>query len=150
MIKTFTYKTTINSSKEKVFVTLTDKDLYPRWTLPWGENMTYSGDWKMGTHITFYSELEGGTKAFIDNIILNEAIEMTHVAMVDKDHIEIANLDETMKKWIGSKENYYFKAIDENTTELKVIMITDEVFQEMYDGTFPKALAIIKDMSENN
>jgi len=69
--------------------------------------------------------------------------------MVNPKNIEVELTDEMMKKWIGSLEEYNFRKVNDNQTELKVIMTVDEAFQPMFDGAWPKALGYFKDICES-
>jgi hypothetical protein len=53
-----------------------------------------------------------------------------------------------MKKWIGSLEEYYFKADDDNTTTFEVVMVSDEMFEDM-SKAWPKALELFKGICES-
>lgn len=56
--------------------------------------------------------------------------------------------DETMRKWIGSREDYNFRKDGESKTILEVVMKVDEVFQEMFDNAWPEALEYFKKICE--
>jgi len=128
---------------------MTDKSVYPQWAKAWGEGMDYKGEWKEGEHIAFFDQSQGGTKVHVEKLVPNELIKTTHVAMVNTEAAEIELSDEMMKKWIGSKENYYFKAEGDSTTLLEVEMITDEAFEEMMQA-WPKALESLKEICESD
>lgn len=147
-MKTLKYSIQINKPQDLVFNKIMDKSVYPDWAKAWGEGMTYEGTWKMGEAISFLDDLRGGTKAVIEDMRPHEYIKMKHVAMVDSQNIEVEAADESMKKWIGSQENYYFKEVNENQTTFEVEMVVDESFQQMFDETWPKALQYFKEVSE--
>lgn len=146
-MKTLTYKTTINKPVGLVFNKMMDKSVYPDWGKAWGEGMTYEGVWKEGEHISFFDTSGQGTKVVIEEINPNEAIKMKHVAMVEAGNKEVAELDETMKKWIGSREDYFFKAISESETELTIVIEADEAFEQMMQA-WDKGLVYFKDICE--
>ncbi len=148
-MKTFTYSIKINRPRDQVFKTVTDRSTYPKWAKAWGEGMTYEGEWKEGQHISFYNQTEGGTKAIIEEISPNEHIKARHVAMVNPDNVEMELTDDMMRKWIGSREEYYFKEEGNNETLLEVVMVTDEAFAEMLEE-WPKALQYLKEVCEAN
>lgn len=153
-MKTLTYSITINKPQDQVFNKILDKSSYSKWTKAWGPEMTYEGEWKEGEHVSFLdktegSPSEGGTKVIIEKFTPHEHIRAKHIAMVDRENNEIEPTDDMMKKWIGSLEEYYFKKIDDNTTEVQVVMSTDPAFQEMFDETWPKALKYFKEVCES-
>lgn len=147
-MKTLTYSIKINKSTDVVFNKIMDKSVYPDWAKAWGEGMNYEGEWKQGANISFFDHSNGGTKVVIEEMRLNECIKMTHVAMVNAQNIEVHVPDETMHKWIGLQEKYYFKRKNESETELEIVMVTDETFQKMFDDAWPKALHYFKEVCE--
>ncbi len=147
-MKTLTYSITINKPKAEVYEALLDKTLFPKWAAAWGEGMTSEGKWEKGEHVSFFNTEQGGTKVVIEDIQPGEHIRARHIAMVGPDNVEVAELaDETMKKWIGSIEEYHFTAVDENTTTLEVRMEIDPMFEEM-SANWPKALELFKQACE--
>ena len=148
-MKTLTYSIKINKPTDVVFSKMTDKSVYPQWAKAWGEGMNYQGEWKEGEHIAFFDQSQGGTKVHIEKLVPNELIQTTHVAMVNTEAAEIELSDDMMKKWIGSQENYFFTAEDDDITTLEVVMVTDEAFEEMMQA-WPKALQYLKEICESD
>ena len=146
-MKTLTYSITINKPQAFVFNKMTDKSVYPDWAKAWGEGMTYEGEWKEGEHISFFDQTQGGTKVLVEEIVPNESIKTKHIAMVNPQNIEVEITDDMMRKWIGSKESYFFKKKSETETTLEVIMVTDEAFEKMMEA-WPKALQLLKEICE--
>lgn len=146
-MKELTYSIQINRSQMSVFEKIMDKSVYTQWAQPWGPDMTFDGDYKVGGNVWFHDK-QGGTKVVIDDIDTPNAIKMTHVAMVDPEGNELEDTDETTKKWIGTKEVYKFTKDGEDKTTLEVVMTLDEAFQEMSDGAWPKALELFKEICE--
>ncbi len=126
-----------------------DKSVYPEWAKAWGKEMTYEGDWKKDGKISFFDQTQGGIKVIIEELKPNEYVRARHIAMVDAKNIEVELTDEMMRKWIGSLDEYYFKKESNNVTTLEVVITTKEVFQEMLDGTWPKALQYLKEICES-
>lgn len=149
-MKTYTYSIEINKPVESVFNTVTSLEAYPKWTKAWSENgeaMGVQGSWQEGTTISFFDSTGSGTKALIEEVKPNECIKMKHIAMVTNKDEDIVELDDVMKKWIGSREDYFFTAIDENTTKFEAVNTTDEMFEEML-GAWPQALKYLKEVCE--
>lgn len=147
-MKTLTYAITIHKPRDVVFNTLTNHSVYHEWAKAWGEGMTYQGEWKKSTHMSFFDNSQGGTKVWFEELIPNEYIKAKHVAMVDTENREVPLTDEMMKKWMGSLEEYHFIRLDGDSTKLEIVMTVDEVFQDMFDGTWPKALEYLKELCE--
>lgn len=147
-MKRLTYSTTINKPVGFVFNNIMDKSVYPDWAKAWGDGMTYVGEWKQGGYISFFDKTQGGTKVIIEELKINEAIKSKHIAMVNPQNIEVDLTDDMMRKWIGSREDYFFKKEEEEKTTLEIVMEVDEAFQEMFDTAWPKALAYFKEVCE--
>lgn len=146
-MKTYTYSIKINKPQEHVFETMTDKSQYSKWAKAWGEGVTYEGEWKEGEYISFFDQTQGGTKIIIEELKPNEYIKTKHVAMVSPENVEVELTDDIMRKWIGSREDYYFKKESDNETLLEVVMVADEAFEEMME-VWPKALLHLKEICE--
>lgn len=146
-MKTLTYAIKINKPVGFVFEKLTDKSLYPAWAKAWGEGMTYEGEWKEGQHISFFDQTQGGTKAIVEHVVPNKVIKMKHIAMVNPQNMEVPLTDEMMRKWIGSREDYYFKEETDGATTFEVVMRADEAFEEMMNA-WPQALEFFKNICE--
>ena len=146
-MKKLTYSITINKPASFVFAKLIDKSVYPAWAKAWGEGMTYEGEWEEGQYISFFDKTQGGTKVLVEHFVPNETIKMKHVAMVNPQNIEVALTDEMMRKWIGSREDYYFKKEGDDVTTLEVVMLADEAFEKMMNA-WSQALQLFKDVCE--
>jgi hypothetical protein len=148
-MKKLTYSITINKPVEIVYNKIMDKSVYPEWAKAWGEGMTYEGEWKQGGYISFFDNTQGGTKVIIEELKLNNFIKSKHIAMVNPQNIEVELTDEMMKKWIGSREDYFFKKDGEEKTTLEIVMEVDDAFQKMFDAAWPKALLYFKEICES-
>ena len=146
-MKTLTYSIQINKPRELVFNKMIDLSVYPDWAKAWGEGMTFDGRYVAGEHIVFHDNSGQGTKVIVEAITPNESIKMKHVAMVEAGGKEVTELDETMQKWIGSREDYFFKADSEDRTTVEIVMVVDEAFEDMM-GAWPEALQLFKEVCE--
>ena len=146
-MKPYSFTIQINQPVAVVFNTLTDKSVFPEWVKAWGEGMVCEGEWAQGGYVSFFDRKQGGTKVIIDELVPNALIKARHIAMVGPDNVEVEQMDTTMAKWIGSLEEYYFTADSDSQTTLKVVMITDETFEEMV-GMWPQALKYLKEICE--
>ena len=146
-MKKLTYSIKINKPVNLVFEKLIDKSVYPAWAKAWGEGMTYEGEWKEGQHISFFDKTRGGTRVLVESVVPNETVKMKHVAMVNPQNIEVPLTDEMMRKWIGSREDYFFWKEGDDVTTLEVVMLADEAFEEMMNA-WSQALQLFKNVCE--
>ena len=102
-------------------------------------------DWKEGSKIHFLSPKGEGMYSVITECKPNELMAFKHLGVV-KDFVEQPN-DEETKTWSGSMESYSLKEINGGTT-LNATLNATEQFQEYFKTTFPKAMALVKDLAE--
>lgn len=145
MIK-LNYSIEIEADKEHVWKTMLSPGTYEQWVKAFSANSKFIGEWKQGETILFFDSNLGGSKALLEILDPYNEILAKHVSMVDKNMNE-NNEDEMSKKWIGSTERYSFKEAG-NKTKLEIEMNTDEAFEKMFNSSWPKALEIIKSLSE--
>lgn len=143
------YNVSINAPVDKVFNTMLEKKNYEQWTAPFNPTSTFEGSWGQGDKIYFIGEHEGkkgGMVARIAENIPNKFISIEHLGMLD-DGKEITE-GPAVEGWAGSRENYTFESKDGGTS-LSIDVDTDERWTDHFNETWPKALAILKDLSES-
>lgn len=132
----------INASKEKVWQTLWNDATYRQWTSVFAPNSQAVSDWKQGSKIKFVDNTGDGMHSIIETNVPFEQMSFKHLG-------EIKNGIETPIYWEGAMENYFLKESN-GVTELKMEMDITEEFETYFVETFPKALDLIKQISENN
>ena len=140
------YSIDINAKKEHIWKTMIDIETYPKWAKAFSAGSKFIGKWKQGETLLFFDPDLGGTKAVLEIFKPYDEILAKHVSMVDKEMNE-NNEDEMAKKWNGSTERYTFNEVG-NKTKLDIEISTDDVFSEMFNTGWPKALEIIKSLCE--
>ena len=149
-MKKLNYEIKIDAPRENVWNTMMDKDVYNDWAKAFSPDSTYEGEWKEGGEMIFYDPNNlGGTKVIFDEFRPTEKTIARHIAMVGPDMKEVEEYNDTMKKWIGTIEEYTFVDNGDDTTTLSVEMNTDEAFQQMFDDSWPKALELLKGVCES-
>lgn len=151
-MKTLQYSIQIHKSQKFVFNKMMDKSIYNDWAKAFSPGSTYKIDseWKKGAHIIFYDPTnKGGTKVIVEVFEPYKQVLVKHIDMVDVDG-KSTELDDIMKKWIGSTEEYRFIEDDDTNTTLEITIQTDEAFQDMFDDSWPKALELFKAICEKS
>lgn len=140
----------INASKEKVWNVLFGEQTYPIWTVPFSEGSRVETDWQKGSKALFLGPENSGMVSRIAENIPNEFMSIEHLGMYING---VEDYDsEEVKGWAGAKENY--KLTDNNgKTHLHILMEMEETEKnkkiiEMFADMWPKALAIVKELSE--
>jgi uncharacterized protein YndB with AHSA1/START domain len=148
MMQTYTFQIVIKRPVEDVFTRFLEGTDYPKWSKAWGPSQQMLGQWVVGSTISFIDHKEGGTKVLVEDIEPNTYIKSKHIAMIDKDNQELELTDDAMKRWIGSREDYFFESISPNKTSLTITMVMDEMFSDMANHGWPQALQDFKQLCE--
>ncbi len=141
----------INAPKEKVWNTMLEDATYRKWTTAFSPGSHYVGGWDEGSEIKFFGNDEKGnpsTEGMYSRIKENrkhEFISIEHLGMI-KDGV-VDTTSEAVKKWLPAFENYTFKEVDGGTELLIDIDITDE-YKVMFENMWPRALQVLKELSE--
>lgn len=139
------FSTSINASPEKVWNILWTDATYRKWTAAFMEGSYAVTDWKEGSKVLF---LDGKGMGMVSRIAVNrpnEYMSIEHLGEV-KDGVEDTTSDR-VKAWAGAHENYTLKKINDQT-ELTIDMDITEEYKEMFAQIWPKALANVKQLSE--
>ena len=139
-METIKFSIRINAPKAKVWEVLWNDDTYKQWTAVFSEGSRAVSDWNEGSKILFLDAKGDGMFSVIEKKIPNQQMSFKHMGEI-KDGVE------TETEWAGAMENY-FLAETENGTELTTVMDSNEEFKEYFETTFPKALQMVKQLSE--
>lgn len=141
------FSVSINAPKEKVWNVLWDHSSYRKWTSAFSESSDVVTDnWKEGSKVLFVDANGSGMVSKVAANKPNEFMSFKHLGEV-KNGVEDTT-SEKVKDWAGSTENYTLTETA-GITELGIEMdITDE-FKDMFMDMWPKALNLVKNLSEN-
>ena len=141
-MSTLIFATKINAPKEKVWNVLWNDNSYRKWTAAFMEGSYAKSDWNEGSKIQFLVPNGDGMFGIIEKKIPGSEMTFKHLG-------EIKNGIEHPKEWRNATESYYLEEKN-NVTELtvKLNIESNSGFEEYFNNTFPKALEILKDLSE--
>ncbi len=139
-METLKFSIRINAKKEKVWQVLWDDTTYRKWTAVFDPDSHAVSDWKEGNKIQFLSKDGNGMFSLIEKKVPNQQMIFKHLG-------EIKNGKEENKKWEGAYEKYFITETN-GVTELVAELETDEEYKKYFADTFPKALEIVKQLSE--
>jgi len=145
------FTTIINASKEKVWHTMLDDATYKQWTKPFNEGSRYEGKWETGSEMRFIGVDDsgkemGGMHSRIKEARPYEFVSIEHLGLITETG-EVDTTSESVKKWTPAFENYTFSDKEGGTEVLVEIDISDE-WKDMFNDTWPKALAKLKEIVE--
>ncbi len=136
------FEINIKASKEKVWESLWNDASYRKWTAAFTEGSYAESDWKEGSKILFLSPGGNGMFSIIDKMIPNEQMIFLHLG-------EIKNAVEEVKEWSGAKEGYMLTE-DNGVTHVAVTLDTGGEMENYFKEVFPKALQLLKEITEKN
>lgn len=151
-METHHYSIHINAPKERVWSTMLNQDTYREWTRAFNEGGRFEGNWDQGSKMLFIGPdpetgKEGGMVSRIKENRPHEFISIEHLGIM-KEGVEDTTSEEA-KKFAPAFENYTFTERD-GGTEVSVDMDVAEEFADFFKETWPKALAKVKEISEES
>lgn len=139
----------INAPREKVWHAMLDDTTYREWTKPFSPGSYYEGTWETGSEIKFLGPGEdgsvGGMYSRIKENRMYEFVSIEHLGMIQNGVIDTTS--EAVKKWTPAFENYTLTEVD-GGTKLDIDIDTNAEYKEMFEGMWPKALDILKEIAE--
>jgi uncharacterized protein YndB with AHSA1/START domain len=139
-MKKLQFSIDINAPKEKVWDILWTDESYRAWTSVFHEGSHAKSDWKEGSRIYFVDNDGSGMFSIIDKLVPNEQMTFKHLG-------EVKNGEEITTEWAGAEESYFLNS-NNGSTALSVTVEMSEEFCGYFENTFPKALQLVKQLSE--
>ena len=139
------FKIEISAPKEKVWKVLWNEDSYRKWTVPFSEGSYIESDWQIGGRTLFLGGEGNGMVSTIDQLIENKIMSFKHLGMIKDGKEDLESED--VQKWAGLLETYILES-SENKTTLSVEMDIEDDYKDYFMEAFPKALNIVKQLSE--
>ncbi len=140
----------IDAPKEKVWDAMLSEQTYPEWTNVFNPGSYYIGNWEQGSEMRFLGPNpdgngEGGMFSRIKENRRYEFLSIEHLGMIQNGVIDTTS--EKVKQWTPSLENYTFTEKD-GGTEVSVDMDVAEEYKAMFEDMWPKALQMLKELTE--
>lgn len=140
------FSISIKAAKEKVWHTMLDEASYRKWVTAFYEGSYYKGNWALGSKILFLSPEGDGMVSKIVANIPYQFISIEHLGSVSKG---IEDMESPFAKaFAGAHENYTFRE-NNGYTEVLVDIDSTKEYKGMFEDMWPKALALLKTLSEN-
>ena len=130
-----------------------DDSSYREWTDVFNPGSYYQGSWEEGSRILFLGPdpktgEEGGMVSCIVENRPYEYISIEHLGIVKNGVEDTMSAEAT--KWAPAYENYIFKEIDGETTELTVEIDMQAEIIEEFTKMWPVALKKLKEVAERS
>lgn len=144
-MKTLTFETTIGAPRHQVCATMLAPDTYQAWTAAFCEGSCFVGSWEAGARIRFLGPSGDGMVAEIAENRPGEFVSIRHLGMIENGVEDTTS--EKVRAWAPAYENYAF-ADAPGGCRLTVTLDTVPEYEAFMQETFPKALALLKDLCE--
>lgn len=141
--KTSLFSILIESDTTTIWDALWNPKSYEKWTSVFCDGNHYVGELRQGNTVQFLKADGEGMTSYIQKFVENEHIAFVHQA-------EIKNGVETTFDWKDAKEIYHLKKEGNRRTTLQVVVDVTTKMEEYFNVAFPKALLLIKQISEEN
>ncbi len=138
----------LNAPRQKVWDSLWEDESYRKWTSAFMEGSRAESDWKKGSKIRFLDGKGSGMVSVIEEMVQPSFMSFRHEGEI-KNGVENTENAKT-QGWAGSHENYTLTDV-EGKTQLTVEMDGWSMpadMMEYFRNTWPRALAILKEMVE--
>jgi uncharacterized protein YndB with AHSA1/START domain len=135
------YEIEINAEPEKVWSVLWSDITYRQWTTAFTEGSFYEGALEENSIVKFLDPKNNGMYSRVIKVIPNETITFLHLGEI-YEGIEVA------QEWGDATEAYFLEENDEGTL-LRTVINTPAEFKSFFEEKFPKAMNIVKHLSEN-
>ena len=145
MTKTLTFEIVIRAPRARVWATMLDPVTYKAWTSAFCEGSYFVGSWDEGAKIQFLSPSGDGMTAVIAENRLHEFVSIRHLGVIEKGVEDTSS--EKVRAWAPAYENYRFSDLPEGC-RLTVTVDTVAEYEQYMRDTFPKALALLKELAE--
>ena len=144
-MKEMQFSVEINAPKETVWNTLWQDKTFREWAGIIDPETHMVGELKEGNEVQFISAANGyGVTSLVEQLVAGEFVLLKHRADT-QGHGEQKRADE----WTGGKETYSLGEKDGVTTLTAAFDVPTEL-EEMFKVSYPKALARVKVLAEQN
>jgi uncharacterized protein YndB with AHSA1/START domain len=146
-MKKLNFSTTIQAPPEKVWQILWDDDTYRKWTSVFSpDSHAQTDNWKEGSKVLF---LDGQGNGMVSTVAANKPNQFMSFQHLGEVHGSVEDTtSEKVKAWAGAFENYTLRKMNGGTELLVELDMGGGEFEDMFKDMFPRALAKVKELSE--
>jgi len=140
-METLSYEIEIEAAPERVWGVLWGDITYRQWTTAFTEGSFYEGTLEEGSIVKFFDPNNNGMYSRVEKNEPGKEIKFLHLG-------EIYDGVEAPQEWGEATEAYILEETETGTT-LTCKIQTPAEFKDFFEENFPKALGIVKNLSEN-
>jgi len=140
----------IDATREKIWTSIVDVNLYRLWAEEFMEGSYFEGGWKKGDAIQFLAVNESGKKeGMVSEIAESDFpsfISIRHLGYIMDGVIDTTS--DAIKLWAPSYENYILEALGDQMTRFKLDMEVENDYYDMMLEMWQRAIQKIKQINE--
>lgn len=140
-METLSYEIEIEAAPERIWGVLWGDITYRQWTTAFTEGSFYEGTLEEGSIVKFFDPQNNGMYSRVEKNEPGKEMKFLHLG-------EIYDGVEAPQEWGEATEAYILEETETGTT-LTCEIQTPAEFKGFFEESFPKALGIIKNLSEN-
>ncbi|KFF12486.1 SRPBCC domain-containing protein [Chryseobacterium soli] len=140
-METLSYEIEIEAAPERIWGVLWGDITYRQWTTAFTEGSFYEGTLEEGSIVKFFDPKNNGMYSRVEKNEPGKEMKFLHLG-------EIYDGVEAPQEWGEATETYILEETESGTT-LTCTIQTPAEFKDFFEENFPKALGIIKNLSEN-
>lgn len=144
-MKTLTFDVTIKAPRHLVWSTMLGAETYKAWAAAFSEGTYYQGSWNVGEKILFLATSGDGMVSVIAENRTHEFVSIKHLGMIEKGVEDTTS--EKVRAWAPAYENFRFADVS-GGCHLTVTLDTAPDWEQYMLDTYPKALALLKELCE--
>ncbi|WP_114790900.1 SRPBCC domain-containing protein [Niabella yanshanensis] len=144
-MKDLNFSIVISAPVEKVWETLWNDHTYRKWTAPFNPGSYMESDWQVGGKTLFLDAERNGMLSTIKTLESPRLVEFSHYGELNKG-VEDTTSDR-VRSYAGAVERYELLP-DEKGTLLKVLVQTNDEYEQMMNDGFTKSLQELKELAE--
>ena len=145
-METLSYKTTVKAPIQKVWDMLWAPETYEAWTQFFSPGCQLKTDWEINGKTYFLDYTGNGMVSTIKSINPPFEVVFSHLGTFNNG-IEDTQSRE-VKEWSGAEEQYFLRAVDENTTEIQAIVHAEQKYEDHMSNGFTKGFEVLRKLAE--
>jgi hypothetical protein len=149
-MKKLHFEVVINAPRERVWDNVVNDEPYRKWAGIFMPGSYFEGSWEKGARIRFLALSAAGEPEGMFSEIAEsrrpEFLSIRHLGMVRNGKEDRES--EEAKKWQMGYENYTLSDVEGGTRFDVDLDVPDDSMAQMFSDVWPKALAILKEISE--
>ena len=145
MLKTLNFEIDIHAPRARVWDAMLGPETYKAWTAAFCEGSYYEGSWDQGAKIRFLGPSGDGMVAEIAENQPRQFVSIRHLGTIEQGVEDTTS--EKVRAWTPAYENYRFTDLPDGC-RVTVTLDTVADYEQFMRDTFPKALALLKQLCE--